>query len=262
MKKIYLLLPLAMLTTLAMGQIDYTFQVDMNGETVSSNGLHVAGNFQGEANGDDADWEPANNEMTDPDSDGIYSVTVSIPAGGYEYKYINDNNWGSGEESIPEVCQVGFGNGNWYFQLTADSDDSTAAIVFGGSAPDGMTAVKLQVGLLNGTEAEGAHVAGTINGWSTTASALYNISGSIYAKTMFLADGDYQYKFLTGNDWDYGESNIPDSCSTDGNRTLTVAGDTIVSDVCFSSCGPCQASYITFKSRYELSLYWSFYRSS
>ena len=40
MKKIYLLVPLALLTSFAMGQIDYTFQVDMNGETVSADGVH------------------------------------------------------------------------------------------------------------------------------------------------------------------------------------------------------------------------------
>lgn len=250
MKKIYLLLPLAMLTTLAMGQINYTFQVDMNGETVSSNGLHVAGNFQGEANGDDLDWQPAANEMTDADMDGIYSVTVSIPAGGYEYKFINDNNWGSGEEGIPEVSQVGFGNGNRYFQLTADSDSTNGPVVFGGSAPDGMVAMKLQVGLLSGPDDEGAHVAGNFSDpiWTPSATALYNISGNIYAVTYSVyEDSSYTYKFLTGNDWGSDESGIPDSCQTGGNRTITIAGDTIVGDVCFNSCGPCQASYITFK---------------
>jgi len=259
MKKIYLLLPLAFLTTMAIGQIDYTFQVDMNGETVSANGVHVAGNFQGEANGDDLDWQPGANEMTDPDMDGIYTVTVSIPAGGYEYKFINDNNWGSGEESIPEVCQVGFGNSNRYFQLTADSDNTNGPVVFGGSAPEGMTAVKLQVGLLNGPDETGAHVAGTMFDpqWTPSATPLYNISGNIYAVTYSVSNGDYQYKFLTSDDWCDGcaETTIPDSCSNgDGNRTLTIAdNDTIVPVVCFNSCGPCQASYITFKVDMSLS---------
>ena len=90
MRKLYLLLPLAMLTTLAMGQIDFTFEVDMNGETVSANGVHVAGNFQDEA-GAAGDWDPGTTELTDDDVDGIYSLTVNIPAGGYEYKFINGN---------------------------------------------------------------------------------------------------------------------------------------------------------------------------
>jgi hypothetical protein len=250
MKKIYLLLPLAMLTTLAMGQIDYTFMVDMNGETVSADGVHVAGNFQ-EASGEAGDWDPATSAMSDDDMDGIYELTVSIPAGGYEYKFINGNSW-DGAEGVPEVSQVGFGNGNRYFQLTAASSNTNGAVQFGGSAPEGMLAVKIQVGLLNGPDETGAHAAGTLfmPNWTPNATALYNISGNVYAVTYNVADIDstYSYKFLTGDDWGSDETGIPDSCNTDGNRTLTIAGnDTIVPVVCFNSCGPCQASYITFK---------------
>ena len=233
MKKIYLLLPLAMLTTLAMGQINYTFEVDMNNETVSADGVHVAGNFQ-EASGEAGDWDPATSELLDGDADGIYTLTVSIPAGGYEYKYINGNAW-SAEESIPAVSQVGFGNGNRYFQLTAASDSTSGAILFSGSAPDGMTAVKLQVGLLDGADAEGAHVAGSMfdPAWTPNATALYNVSGNVYAVSYHVNDGDYAYKFLAGDDWGSDETSIPDSCSTDGNRTITIAGlDTIVPVVC------------------------------
>jgi hypothetical protein len=254
MKKIYLLVPLALLTSFAMGQIDYTFQVDMNGETVSADGVHVAGNFQ-EASGEAGDWDPATSEMTDDNSDGIYELTVSIPAGGYEYKFINGNVW-DGAEGVPEVCQVGFGNGNRYFQLTASSSSTNGPVVFGGSAPDGMTAVKLQVGLLNGPDETGAHVAGTMFDpeWTPNATALYNISGSVYAVTYSVSDGDYLYKFLTGDDWGTDETGIPDSCSTGGNRSITIAGnDTIVPTVCFNSCGPCEASYITFKVDMTLS---------
>jgi hypothetical protein len=253
MKKIYLLLPLAMLTTLAMGQINYTFMVDMNGETVSANGVHVAGNFQA-ASGEAGDWDPATSAMTDDNMDGIYELEVSIPAGGYEYKFINGNSW-DGAESVPEVSQVGFGNGNRYFQLTASSTATTGAIVFGGSAPVGMHAVKLQVGLLNGPDETGAHVAGSMFDpvWTPSATPLYNISGNIYAVTYAVSDGSYAYKFLTGDDWGTDETAIPDSCSTDGNRTITVSGDTIVPTVCFNACGPCQASYITFKVDMTLS---------
>ena len=48
--------------------------------------------------------------------DGIYSLTVDIPAGQYEYKFINDNNWGSGEEAIPLISQKGGGNSNRVFR--------------------------------------------------------------------------------------------------------------------------------------------------
>lgn len=249
MKKIYLLLPLVMLATIAFGQIDYTFEVDMNGETVSANGVHVAGNFQA-ASGQAGDWDPATSELLDGDTDGIYTLTVNIPAGGYEYKFINGNDWPDAE-GIPEVSQVGFGNGNRYFQLTAVSDSTTGAIVFGGSAPTGMTAIKLQVDLPDGPDAEGAHVAGSIfdPAWAPSATALYNIGNNVYAVSYHVIDGDYSYKFLTGNDWGSDEQSIPADCSTDGNRTVTIAGnDTITDVVCFNACGPCSSpSSITFK---------------
>ena len=249
MKKIYLLLPLLVFTTMAIGQIDFTFAVDMNGETVSTDGVHVAGNFQ-LASGEAGDWDPSTSELLDADADGIYTLTVNIPAGGYEYKFINGMAW-SDEEGIPAVSQVGFGNGNRYFQLTADSDTSTHAIVFGGSAPDGMVGVKFQVDLPDGPDAEGAHVAGDAFDpqWTPSATALYNVSNNVYAVTYAMSDGDYSYKFLTGNDWGSDETAIPDSCSDGGNRQLTVAGEDVILDpVCFNACGSCAvASSITFK---------------
>lgn len=239
MRKIYLLLPLVMLTTLAMGQIDFTFEVDMNNETVSANGVHVAGSFQG--------WSPSATELTDTDLDGIYSATVSIDAGGFEYKFINGNDWPDAE-GIPEVCQVGGGNGNRYFQLSDNSAATTGAIIFGGSAPDGMVAVKLQVGLLNGPDAEGAHVTGSMANWIPDSIPLYNVYGNVYAVSYAVTNAtSYSYKFLTGDAWGSDETGTPDSCSTEGNRTITMEGDSIVPDVCFNSCGPCQASYITFR---------------
>ncbi|MGY8929519.1 MAG: hypothetical protein ACKVHK_07600, partial [Flavobacteriales bacterium] len=43
-----------------------TFSVDMSGEIVSPDGVHIAGGFQG--------WDPALTELTDDDMDGVYSV--------------------------------------------------------------------------------------------------------------------------------------------------------------------------------------------
>ena len=47
-----------------------TFSVDMNGETVSANGVHVAGSFQG--------WDPSTTELYDFDMDGVYETTASF----------------------------------------------------------------------------------------------------------------------------------------------------------------------------------------
>ncbi|MEY3398910.1 MAG: hypothetical protein RL220_1504 [Bacteroidota bacterium] len=81
-----------------------TFMVNMSLETVSPNGVHVAGSFQGWSPGD------ANYELTDGDADGIYELTVAIQPGTYNYKFINGNDWNGADndnESLPAECNVG-----------------------------------------------------------------------------------------------------------------------------------------------------------
>ena len=50
-----------------------TLHVDMNNQEVSSDGVHVAGSFQG--------WDPAATQLLDPDMDGIYAVDIEANAG-------------------------------------------------------------------------------------------------------------------------------------------------------------------------------------
>ena len=58
----------------------------MSGETVSANGVHVAGSFQG--------WNPGSTELLDPDGDKIYEGEVIANNGNYQYKFVNGNAWG------------------------------------------------------------------------------------------------------------------------------------------------------------------------
>lgn len=81
------------------------FSVDMHHQNISPNGVHVAGNFQNEA-GFVSDWDPAATLLTDVNADSIYEVTLSFPAGYYEYKFINGNSW-TGAENPPVYCSVG-----------------------------------------------------------------------------------------------------------------------------------------------------------
>ncbi|MFT6355326.1 MAG: alpha-amylase, partial [Cryomorphaceae bacterium] len=87
MKKVYLMAVAALFGSASMAQVSVTFQVDMNGETVSANGVHAAGSWQEEA-GFSADWQPGESMLMDDDADGIYSLTVDLPAGAYQFKFI------------------------------------------------------------------------------------------------------------------------------------------------------------------------------
>src|SRR3990170_7392101 len=73
-----------------------TFRVDMAAETISPAGVHIAGSFQSVA-GLGNNWDPSSTLVLDPDGDMIYEITVQLPAGTYEYKFINGNAWGMDE---------------------------------------------------------------------------------------------------------------------------------------------------------------------
>ena len=82
--------------------VDVTLKVNMAWEkannAISADGIHVAGDFQG--------WNPGATEMLDADNDGIYQVTVSLPANSsIQYKFINGNAWGQ-DEPVPSACAV------------------------------------------------------------------------------------------------------------------------------------------------------------
>jgi hypothetical protein len=79
-----------------------TLNVDMSGEpSVSPNGIHVAGGFNG--------WS-TDNLMLAAGANGIYSVNLRLPTPSdypvvFEYKYINGNAWGS-EETPDAGCST------------------------------------------------------------------------------------------------------------------------------------------------------------
>lgn len=61
---------------------DLTLSVDMTGTTVSSDGVHVTGNFN--------NWNPASLELTDGNGDNIYDITIPvIPNLDYVYQFLN-----------------------------------------------------------------------------------------------------------------------------------------------------------------------------
>jgi hypothetical protein len=105
------------------GIYSVTFRVNMKEETVSANGVHIAGNFQ--------NWDPAATPMTDGDGDGIYEVTVDLNGNNtYQYKFINGNAWGD-DESVPAECAL---NNNRFLDI-GTTPVMTEAFCFGSCDP-------------------------------------------------------------------------------------------------------------------------------
>ncbi|MEI6883489.1 MAG: cohesin domain-containing protein [Bacteroidota bacterium] len=74
-----------------------TFRVDMHKQTVSPDGVHIAGTFQG--------WDPASTPM-ETVGDSIYYHSDSLLAGtSVLYRFVNGNSV-SGYEIVPSTCAV------------------------------------------------------------------------------------------------------------------------------------------------------------
>ena len=120
MKRILLLLSAIVLLNVAKATT-VLFAVDMTGQTVSANGMHVAGDFQG--------WNPSATAMANIPSTQVYYYSFSTTTPGkIEYKFINGNDWsapGGTPENVPTSAQVGGGNSNrWYNVDTTMSKDT------------------------------------------------------------------------------------------------------------------------------------------
>ncbi len=218
------------------------FSVDMTNQTVSTNGVHVAGNFQG--------WDPAGTALTKEGSTNIYSTYAQCDVNSVvEFKYINNNSWSSGIESVPAISQKGHVNNGesndnrWFWSGTGSDTLVLPAFTFGGSAPSGQHAVRFAVDLAkeSAVSTDGVHIAGSLQGWDPSKTAMTNLYGTnkIHEVILCLADGSYEFKYVNGNSWGKDES-VPDPCKVNGNRGVTVSGsDIALSKVCFGSCDAC-----------------------
>jgi hypothetical protein len=231
MKKMYL----TMLAIFAMATAfahNVTFKVDLGTATPSANGVHVAGSFQNPA------WTPGATTMTQVGATSVYQVTVVLPTGNYEFKFLNGNAWGD-DETPGASCNVGNGNPNRWVSVW--SDTILPAVMFGGCAPAGMNSIMLMVDM--STQAavnDTVSVAGNFQGWSPGATIMSNwFNDSIFRAMAYVPAGDtIQYKYINGTTWPQNE-NVPGACAVGGNRQAIAAGDIIAGPTCFNMCGPC-----------------------
>ena len=74
--------------------------------------IYLAGNFNG--------WNPSNNDylLSDEDGDGIYSITIELEPGTYQYKFVIDSRW-TKDPHAPGSHPDGFGGQNGKFEVPA-----------------------------------------------------------------------------------------------------------------------------------------------
>jgi hypothetical protein len=245
MKKMLLLVCMMASVTAFAQSFNVTFQVNMSNQTVGANGVHIAGNLQAAA-GFPGDWDPATTELTDANADGIYEVTVQLPAGTYQYKFINGNAWGT-DEAVPGACNAG---GNREVVVSADA--TVPSVCFGTCDAVCNVVVPVQVTLRVDMSGEAntpdtIHVAGQFQGWNPGGTAMTDANGDgIYEAVVTMNSGLQPYKFVKGNSWGQDEA-IPCPCAVGGNRELSVPNNGPTFDapvVCFAQCAACPANTV------------------
>jgi len=72
---------------------------------------------------------------------------------------------------------------------------------------------------------------------------------NIWEVELMLSPGDYEFKYINGNDWGMDEG-VPEACIVPGsfNRGVTVGTDpVVVPTVCFAQCADCGMRYVLFQ---------------
>ncbi len=252
MKKIFTFCFVALSAMMAQAQVAVTFNVDMTGQTVSANGVHIAGNFNDvdglapAENPQYPNWDPSAIALSDQ-GNGIWSVTLNLVAERYEFKFINGNGWPFAED-VPAACQVEVnGNGNRYWSISGDNATESMTVCYESCAACGVNTVRFRVDMTQQPAVNplGVFIAGDFQGWNPAGSQLIDPDGNGIYEGYFSAGtaSSALFKFINGNDWSFAES-VPSPCAVgvDSNRELSIVETNTVTDViCFSACGPCQA---------------------
>jgi len=250
MKKIILLVVAISIASFAFAK-KIKFSVDMTGKTVSTNGVHVQGDFQILAGYAD-DWAPDLTLLTKEGSTEIYSITLDLPAfRAYQYQFVNGN-LGYEAEFVPYFSRFVDPDvqNRWLYVDSLDNGvTDIGAVLYEGNAPAGKFLFRFKVDMTKQLPIDltnknnRPHVEGSFQGWSTTATAMYAPQGAVYEYIAFVNAGAYQFKYINGNAVNKEET-VPSACATSNNRTMTISKDTVLSVVCFGSCSACSPNGI------------------
>jgi hypothetical protein len=279
MKKIYLSFLSLMVAAGAMAQTAVTFNV--NSLPIGpTDVLRVVGNFADPDNNSTvienpaySNWDPANSYglMTDGDMDMIYSVTLNLAPGRYEFKFVNGNDWPFAE-NVPQTCTVEV-NGNNNRQIMVGTEPTSYSVCYGQCADCDQNAIRVRVDMstqdfdLDGVGGEpttdpdvpqdihpdGVHMNGSFVGWGNDAFVpLQDWDGNKIWEGLIVVVGTdpIEYKFINGPAWGFPDETISGPCGAgNGNRIVTITDpNTVLPVYCWNSCDPCsQPVPVTFQ---------------
>lgn len=226
---------------------DVIFTVDMN-----QYGTAGVDYTTPEVNGVFNAWCGGCAPMADPELDGVWTVTIELGVGTYQYQFAIDS-WTDQEFGLDPAaaCTIG---ANRFVDVTGVTDigqvcwESCGACV----APV-FVDVTFRVDMSNETlSPNGVHIAGAFQGWDAAANEMTHLGFGIYETTVNVSGNQsYQYKYINGNAFGSDEV-IPPSCNVDNNRQVAIGDvDMVVDLVCFAQCEACAGCTDPFSVEYN-----------
>ena len=230
----------------ACGTTTILFQIDMSQEdAINPVGVHMNGNFNG--------WDGANFlMMDDADGDMIYTYVATVdgamldPVDTVLFKFVNGNAWGFDENPDGECASQGnrflaLGGGDMVYE--ANPGQPYCYNTCGSCVAPTPVTFRVDMSTQAEVSVNGVCVAGSFQGWSAGVDFLSDDDGDmIYETTLDIAPGDYEFKFINGNNWGGdGDGNIdnenpPGECVTNGNRTVSVGTEAVTVQYCYNQC--------------------------
>jgi hypothetical protein len=252
MKKLYALLMLA-LPMLGFAQNDVTFIVDMNNYSGSTaNGVYVNGNWNS--------WCGYCNPMSDPEGDGVWTVTLPLPAtmDSIEWKFTVDGWTASETFTSGDPCTITDASGQYTNRFAVISGDT----ILPGyeynscSGAAGKVYMTFQVNMsYTAVDTTGVWLAGGTGFGNPGVNEMYPVGDSVYSKTLRADTGFYSmFTFLSANDpsWGAKENIVGKPCAAGTYSDRDMVGYSATSGLmgdfhyrtCFGQCttdGSCAA---------------------
>ena len=250
-------------TTTELDYVNVTFNVNMANETVSPDGVYLAGG---------ADFGfPGDNPMSDDDGDGIWTITKEVIApytGNYTFLNGNCGDWSCKEDISGQDCADGPYNDRLLSNITADHTVNTC---FGECTTDGTCppppsvfhAVTFSVNTDNITVGpNGMYVGGGFLGGSD-AYAMTDNGGNNWSVTVDVAEGTSGYWVFFnspshGGDWGTKEDLAGLPCGDPANyndRFLPAVTAPVTEEYCFGQCeAACAAPPATYAVTFQVDM--------
>ncbi|HKI82937.1 MAG TPA: hypothetical protein VKA63_01270 [Candidatus Krumholzibacteria bacterium] len=167
--------------------------------------VNLAGEFNnwlGTAAGNRLD--PKIDPMKDLDGDGIWEITLPLPPGRYQYKYVIDQVDWQADPSNPESTDDGYGGKNSILvvpsQLPYAYDE--AYLSYSLNTSSRVSRSYDYTFTLEGYEdAKSVYVTGDWSNWDPSASALTLGGNGVWSTTIKLPEGEHLYKFVVDGKW-------------------------------------------------------------